>query len=274
MDKDKLMQVLSKLRLSVGIHQLQEPVPIEIQAQYYMRSREVREAIEDGSLLLDEERLIEEVEAIAGRGEWYELCHICPSLAATNSIRVLRFIEGLLPELEGEPRYWALMAQLELRMRVVDSLVDEQQVVISSGLGGRGELIRLNGYCISATLAPWEPYQRDILSRELADACQKAGGEVEQEVWGDGYLIYTVLLPYHLDMAGALRGFIHQANVYGGFIHPECHVTNMEQLTHEHVMAHIDRIRQSEQPEESETMVPDDILEILRNISNDDDTKL
>lgn len=269
MERNRLAGHLARFGSGVGIHQLSEPVSILIQGQFYMQSRELRQQVERGEVELDEEALMRLAERIAvdGTTPTAMLSHVFIHLACTGSIRVLRFIEGLLPELTGEARAWALLAHLDLKMRVLSDLLDEQQVVLSSGLGGEGTLIRINGYCIHRDFARWEPYQRELMSRELADACTGVGGRVEEELWGEEYMIYRCLLPYHTEVARVVESFIASCNQYGEFILSDSHVTNVDLLSHDVVQAHIRTLRsRANQSDSIDKLLPEE----LRPTSDDD----
>lgn len=245
MNRNDLTRLFKGKGKEINVHQLNEPVSMLIQGQFYLYNKELREQIGRGHITLDEEDIINRVTCIAGDKEVVgaELKRALSELSCTESPRALRVVDELLETLQGEARSWALMAQLELRMRIVGNLVEESQIILSSGLGGRGFLVRLNGYCLNSNLSRWQDYQRELLHTELAYTCSKIGGEVEQELWGEEYFIFTILLPYDVDIQSTLQSFIERCNEFGGFIHPDCHVTNMDVFEHEAVQRQIRQLR-------------------------------
>lgn len=228
-----------KLDSNTQIHQLKEPVPVELQADFFGLVRSRRSELESGSLLSPNEHdLIERVKQILNEKEEIDnkqMMLYFVSLACCKSIEVLRFLESLLETCEGYKRSLTLMAELEVRMRVYEDLTGEPQAIIASGLGGVGELIRLSGVALQRNFEPWEDYQKDLLHQMLNEACLENGGYIEEEFWGDEYFGFCILLPYYSDIAGIIEHFLNECNLYGQFLHPDCHVGNMHSLSHHYI---------------------------------------
>lgn len=237
----KATQPIPRIDKGTTIHQLREPVPVDLQGVFFTQVRLRRKQLESGEAsgqMHTAEALMEKLKTMlehrGSRGR-ERLMPYFVRLACTGSIEALRLVEGLIPELEGIARHLALMTELELRMQVYEALTAEPQALLASGLGGEGELIRLNGIAMQRDFAPWQDYQRELLHQELALICQEQGGYIEEELWGDEYYGFRLMLPYHLDIAHIIEYYLNQCNEYGQFLHPDCHVTNMILLTHEHI---------------------------------------
>lgn len=222
---------------SVQIHQLQEPVPIDLQGEFFGHVRQRREEIEKKERLFPTEaELIHRIREVLDEEPRLpddKLMLYFASLACCKSIEALRFAESLIKERSGYERYLALMAELEVRMHVHEDLTGEPQAIIASGLGGQGELIRLNGVAFHRDFKPWEPYQRDLLHQAMAEMCEEYGGYIEQEDWGEEYYNFLLLLPYYANIAEGIESVMNECNQYGQFIYPDCHVGNMHLLTDE-----------------------------------------
>lgn len=221
------------------IHQLREPVPVSLQGAFFaqVRHRRAKEAEGRATQIgeADLMRRIDEITSEEPMPDAERLMLYFSRLACCESIEALRFTEALLDRLDGTARHLALMTELELRMRVYEDLTEEPQAIIASGLGGEGELIRVNGVAMQRSFEPWQAYQRDLLHNELAELCSQSGGYVEEELWGQEYFGFRLMLPYNFDIAGMIEDFLNTCNEFGNFLHPDCHVTNMIFLTHEHI---------------------------------------
>lgn len=234
------MNPVPRVDQGTTIHQLREPVPVHLQGLFFAQVRGRRQEILAGKAKQpSEESLLRRVEQVLfdERVEDSErLMLYFTRLACCDSIEALRFAEGLIARLdEGVARHLALMTELELRMQVYEDLTEQPQALIASGLGGEGELIRLNGIAIQVDFKPWEPYQRELLHNELSLICEAQGGYIEEELWGEEYYGFRLMLPYYIDIAEQVELFLNTCNEYGRFIHPDCHVTNMILLTHEDI---------------------------------------
>lgn len=234
------MNPVPRVDQGTTIHQLREPVPVHLQGLFFAQVRGRRQEILAGKAKQpSEESLLRRVEQVLfdERVEDSErLMLYFTRLACCDSIEALRFAEGLIARLdEGVARHLALMTELELRMQVYEDLTEQPQALIASGLGGEGELIRLNGIAMQVDFKPWEPYQRELLHNELSLICEAQGGYIEEELWGEEYYGFRLMLPYYIDIAEQVELFLNTCNEYGRFIHPDCHVTNMILLTHEDI---------------------------------------
>lgn len=229
---------IGKLDPKIRIHQLREPVPVTLQTKFFALVRSRRIGLEEGKVKAPKEKdLIERIRQLLVEIEDDQddkLMRYFASLACGKEIETLRFIESLLETTEeGYKRYLCLMAELELRMRVYEELTGEPQAILASGLGGVDNLIRLSGLAFQRQFEPWEPYQRELLHQTLSEACEEHGGYIEQEFWGDEYYGFCFLLPYYADISNIIEEFLNECNQYGQFLHPDCHVGNMQMLSHE-----------------------------------------
>ncbi|KGN84480.1 hypothetical protein [Porphyromonas sp. COT-290 OH860] len=258
-DFDKLQELIRPEQ----IHQLREPVAMPKQASFFRYVHRLRDRVEQGKLHLDEDELIRRMDELLMMDTPSEvlLRRVFASLACTESIAALRAIELVLPELTGSKREWALLAELQLRISIVGDLLGERQVAMTSGLGGSGTLIRINGIVLSRDFAPWLPYQQELMTEELRRCCSEEGGSLEEEIWGECFYIFVVLLPYNSDIMPLIRGYVKQCNEYGQFIQMDCMVTNLQKFTAEDANKLIDELKQSQDnQQQDQTPTLDDQL--------------
>lgn len=243
------MNRIERIDKSITIHQLREPVPVQLQGQFHAEVRTLRTEIERGERPpVDEPKMIERLGHLltepSPRHTVERMMLYFRRLACCKSIEALRFAESLCDRLEGDLRYLALMAELELRMQVYEELTDTPQALIASGLGGLGELVRLNGVAMQARFEPWEAYQRELMHSELSRLCEAEGGRIEEELWGQEYYGFRLLLPYYAEVPELIESFMASCNEYGQFIHPDCRVTNLLLLSHEDIQQVVQLYRQ------------------------------
>lgn len=226
-----------RLDSKTKIHQLREPVPVDLQGEFFALVRKRRADLEEGKMQApNESDLIYRIEQVLEDRDGIDdkaLMRYFVSLACCKTVEALRFAESLLLREDYYEHCLALMAELEVRMHVYEELTGEPQAIIASGLGGVDDLIRLSGVAFQKNFEPWEPYQEKLLSDTLKEVCQEHGGYVEEEFMGDVYYGFCFLLPYYENIAKILEGFLNECNQYGNFLNPDCHVGNMHKLTHE-----------------------------------------
>lgn len=269
------MNGIERIDKGVTIHQLREPVPVQMQAQFHAEVRAIRNEMARGERPpIDEPRMIERLGRLltepSPRHTVDRMMLYFRRLACCKSIEALRFAELLCERLEGDLRYLALMSELELRMQVYEDLTDEPQALIASGLGGVGELVRLNGVAMQARFEPWETYQRELMHSELSRLCEEEGGRIEEELWGQEYYGFRLLIPYYSDVPSLIETFIAGCNEYGQFIHPDCRVTNLILLTHEDIQQVVGYHRHKAEGKITDVdALLQDIMQGLNNPSDD-----
>lgn len=223
MSRDPLKE-LSKMEGQ--IHQLNEPVPIEFQKKYIQTSIKEKlskniEAFHHYDPVAAEKilysRLSQKVDKI-------EALIMLGGSGKVDSFRVLEdFLEVVKP---GELRYWALMAQFECKVSIFGNLLDETQVAITSGLGGRDKLMRFMALFISDNLEPFKDFQITQMKEELTFRIEESSGEIEKFKVGPNWLVCTLLYPLKSDIALVIKKFVDECNQYGHFMAKDCLLTN------------------------------------------------
>lgn len=218
---------------SEQIHQLSEHVPMHLQSLYIRTARLIRKQRMQQVLTLSDREIIDQANIVLQdlEAEPSEQQEHLARLASTASIEALRLVQAVLPRLEGPTRGWALMTELDLKMSIMSDLVDARQVMLSSGLGGQGKLVRLHGFVLYQMYEPLKPYQRDILIEELQYIISRAGGQVESYELTDRFVLFSLLVPLGCDMESLIRGYISSCNELGSLLSDKSFLTNMSPLT-------------------------------------------
>lgn len=217
---------------SEQIHQLSEHVPMPLQTLYIRLAKLIRKQRAQNILQLTNQEIIEQANIIlqdpdADPSEQQE--HLA-RLSSTSSVEALRLVQAVLPKLEGVTRSWALMSELDLKMSIVSDLVDTRQVMLSSGLGGQGRLIRLHGFVLYPESRVIEAYQRDILTKELEYVITRSGGQVESYELTEQFILFSLLVPLDSDIAELIRRYITSCNELGSLLSTRSFLTNVTPL--------------------------------------------
>ena len=115
---------------------LEEQIDIEVQMKYFERAQKVRSKIDATECFENREELFTPETTAARKKE------ILLSIAVLDDVKAFRTIEKFVGVAEGELKQWAVLAFQESRMLIQSSLLDEQLVFISTGLGGKGQKLR------------------------------------------------------------------------------------------------------------------------------------
>lgn len=205
---------------------LEEKVDIEIQMQYFDFSKNNRTEELISECFDKKEQLFDSETGVSRKKE------ILSGIAAYNDVAVYRTIEKFVPTAEGTLKQWAILALQENRMLLQSSLLDEQQVFISTGLGGKGQKLRYFAVFINKQNNEMlNTTQRKLLKDELIFELNHNEGEFEIIDFMEGFSSVQVMLPLKADLKQIFRNVIDECNQYGDFLLEDMIVTNVKVLT-------------------------------------------
>ena len=131
---DKIQEIFGQVPGSFSI--LEEQIDIDLQMEYFEVSRLAKKDL-DKALTLNEKDEIFNPELDRSKKK-----ALFARLASLENVGAYRTIEKYLKEDHQDLRNWAILALQESRMLLESTLLDENQVFISTGLGGKGSLLR------------------------------------------------------------------------------------------------------------------------------------
>lgn len=221
------------------LHILEETIPIKEQFEYFNFSKKLRENEDQYinrnylvSLLFTPELSIEEKRK-------------CLSLlAGIADVAAYRAIETYHSSpLEPELANWSAMALVESRILLNTDLTGEQQIFVSTGLGGHDGKLRYFFVVASKDNEPYTALQQEIIEREFQFQFNLAGIEIEKEEKEECYFTYLVLADLAIDIKETADATIKECNQYGDFIRAESMITNTKILSKEEIEKHLDMHR-------------------------------
>jgi hypothetical protein len=163
-------------------------------------------------------------------------------LASQEKVEAFRTIEKYAKNPDPELRAWSILAMQESRMVIQSSLMDEQQVYISTGLGGRGQKLRYFVVLIGRNdKEDYSPVQRKLVKNELEFAVNKNDGELEEMTFRKNLAIAVMLLPVKSDIQRVFSSVINECNQYGDFIRQDIIITNVKRLSISEITQFVNR---------------------------------
>jgi len=219
-----IQRVLENLPENFSI--LEEQVDIELQMKYFEEVKRVRELNTAGENFENKNLLFNKETEVEKKRE------ILLALAGIDDVKAFRTIEKFVASSNGEIRKWAVLALQESRMLIQSSLLDEQQVFISTGLGGKGQKLRY--YVVFINKKPWEILsgtQQKLLKDEVIIELKAHDGEFETIDFTEGFSTSLVMLPLQTDIRNVFRNIVEECNQYGNFLDDDMIITNMKMLS-------------------------------------------
>lgn len=210
---------------------LEEQIDIEIQMQYFRFVSKIREKTDPVEILENSGELFMEETSPDRKKE------ILALLSVIDDVKAYRAIEKFVTLSEGPIKQWAVLALQESRILLQSSLLDEQQIFISTGLGGKGKKLRY--FVVFLNSSPdtaLNNTQQKLLQEELIFELEKNQGEFETINFIEGFSTALLILPLKIDIRAIFRNIVDECNQYGNFLKTDLIITNVKTLSKEEII--------------------------------------
>lgn len=221
---DKIEELFGKKPDNFNI--IEQQIDIQTQFDYFEESKKVKsnppepeEVLAEKDLLFDKEIDIEEKKRILIR------------LASIDSIEAYRTIERYIPVAGKEIKDWVVLALQESRSMIESSLLNESQIIISTGLGGKGKKLRYFSVLASVAKNEFTDLQKKLIEKELAFSLKKNDGELEKIEFKQHYAIILSLVPIMVSIKNIIKSVVDECNQIGNFIDEKFIVTNVKEFS-------------------------------------------
>lgn len=220
----KLQEAISSLPDNFSV--LEEQVNVDLQLEYFNYSRDLKDKFSQETIEKHQVDLFDPSISVT------EKKNILVLLASQERVEAFRTIERYCQNPDPELKDWAILALQESRMVIQSSLMDEQQVYISTGLGGKGQNLRYFVVFIgSESVEAYNETQRRLIKTELEFAIQKIDGVLEEITFEDNLAVAILLLPVKSDLQMVFSSVINECNQYGDFVKQDIIITNVKRMT-------------------------------------------
>ncbi|HCY43373.1 MAG TPA: hypothetical protein DHV48_18890 [Prolixibacteraceae bacterium] len=230
----RIQEAISSLPENFSV--LEEQIDIELQMEYFNYGRDLKTSFSSEMILQHQADLFNPEVSID------EKKNLLVLLASQEKVEAFRTIEKYAKNPDVELRDWSILALQESRMVIQSSLMDEQQVYISTGLGGKGQKLRYFVVLIGREdNVPYSPIQQKLIKNELEFTITKNDGELEEISFCENLAIAVLLLPVKSDIQGVFVNVINECNQYGDFIRQDIIITNVKRMGEKEIKQFINR---------------------------------
>ena len=163
---DKIKEIFGVIPGNFNI--LEDTIDVDLQMEYFEYSKKI--AVEfDEHWALDQLTVLDDPESPSARKK-----QVLARLATVNNVIAYRTIESYLENPDPELRDWSTLALQESRMNLESELLGENQVFISTGLGGRDKKLRYFVVLIARNRKSGLILTNYILTGKLNDIIERA----------------------------------------------------------------------------------------------------
>lgn len=220
---EKIQEILGGTQGKLKV--LEQQVDMDLQMEYYEYSAKLWKEYDDDWAMEKAKYLHEPGYSLQVKKE------ILARLASMEKVEAYRSIEAFLENGEKELHDWAVLALNENRMLLESKLLEESQVFISTGLGGREEKLRYFVVLLSRSSLNLSATQHKVIRNEFDYILDKSGAEVEEISFSENMASILLLVPMELSLKELIQEAIDECNKYGDFLNADFIVTNVKTLS-------------------------------------------
>ena len=222
---DKLQEVTGKFPNRLNI--LEEQIDVKIQMEYFKLSKKIKkDKSEDTNIDIDSIADLNSDELSID-----DIKKFLIQLAGIDDAKAFRRIEKFVKTAPDELKDWTTLALQESKMLLESSLLDENQIYISTGLGGKDNKLRYFIVLIGEGIKEFADFQKKIIKSEFDYTLNKNECELEKIEFQENYATFTALIPFDVAFQDILRSALVECNQYGDFLQENFMVTNVKALS-------------------------------------------
>ncbi|MDP4206100.1 MAG: hypothetical protein Q8859_08900 [Bacteroidota bacterium] len=236
---NKIREALSQIPEKFCV--LEDQINIELQMQYFRYSKRLKNNVDTDKIMNNKELLF--TEEISPK----EKKILLAKLAGIDSVEAFRTIERYCNQADSELKEWAILALQESRMILQNSLLGEDQVFISTGLGGRGNKLRYFIVLPKKELTEFTPVQEKVIRNEIDFTFPKHETELENLKFFKGFATFTALVPIQCDFQVIFNNLLQDCNEFGNFIDEDIIITNVRYLSEEEIRVFLEQKSSNEE---------------------------
>lgn len=156
-------------------------------------------------------------------------------LAAINDVKAYRAIEKYVNEANPDLRHWALLALQESRMLLQSKLLDQSQVLVSTGLGGKEGKLRYFFVLFNRNNETYTEVQQKIVKNEFDYIFKKHDSEIEEINFYENIATILGLVPLTIPIQNIFVKALSEINQFGNFVRENCIITNVRIMSVEEI---------------------------------------
>jgi hypothetical protein len=127
------------------------------------------------------------------------------------------------------------MALVSSRIVLTSDLSGQQQVYISSGLGGQDKKLRFFSLFTTNNRQEFSELQKEIIDREFTFHLKTADVYIEKFDIKNNYFTILLLFPFDEDIRSRLNSAVEECNQYGNFLNTKFLFTNIKILNEKEI---------------------------------------
>lgn len=204
---------------------IQRQIDVDLQMEYFDLSREVKKDIDSGLVLAEANKLFDDETGIE------EKKVLLARLASIQDVKAFRTIEDFYRDTPDEITEWTALAYQESRMLLESHILDQNQVLISTGLGGKGEKLRYFVVLLGRSEDSFTDVQKKVIKNEFNYTLKKHDSEIEDFNFSESMATIKAIIPMKEPVKAVFQEALTECNNYGDFLKDNFIITNVKELS-------------------------------------------
>ncbi len=225
---DKLKEFLNG-SISEHFHILEDEIDISVQTEYFNESKKVKASLNESKILQSKDFLFDKTKS----NETKKV--LLNQLASVNSVEAYRTIEHYAENPDKDLKNWSKLALHESRMLIESKILDENQIFISTGLGGKADKLRYF-FVLFPKDDLFSTLQKEIVKKEFEFVFEKYEAIIENLNFHERYATIMTLIPIHAPIKDIIVKALSECNQFGNFLNDNFIVTNVKRLDEDEIM--------------------------------------
>jgi hypothetical protein len=193
--------------------------------KYFDLSRRVKKGLDRDNLLRESDNLFDDSFENDHKKE------LLAKLASLEDVEAFRAIERFYSDAPEGMEEWTALAYQESRMLLESKLMDQNQVLISTGLGGKGEKLRYFVVILGRNDDELSDLQKRVIRNEFTYALEKHDSEVEDFQFSEFMATIKAIIPMKEPVKAVFEEALLECNNYGNFLRDNFIITNVKELS-------------------------------------------
>ncbi len=233
--------LFDKLREMTGIVPerfsiLEQQIDVKLQMEYFKYSKKLKK-----KLKMEDPEDPDSINLYEAEYTNDALKEMLVKLASMDNPKAFRLIEDYTKNGRPELLDWAVLALQENKMLLESSLLNENQIFISTGLGGKGSMLRYFVVLIGTVENEFADFQRNLISSEFGYSLKNNQSELEQIDFFENYATMLVLIPFKVPFQNVFKSALEECNQFGNFLKPNFLVTNVKILSRKEIKDFVEK---------------------------------
>jgi hypothetical protein len=223
---DQIQKFLKEFNGEINI--IDEKIDIELQMEYFDLSKKMKD-----SALTDWHANVELLSNDQISLGDKKRCLV--QLASVEDVKVFRFLEEFAKSANDELKHWTLLALQESRLLLQSKLLDQSQVLISTGLGGKDNRLRYFFVLFNKTNRAFTKLQQKVIKGEFEFVFGKNNSIIEEISFSKNTASILALVPLSVPIQDVFNSAVDECNQMGDFLKENSIITNVRMLTKDEI---------------------------------------